>query len=44
MPRFHRVEDEFSAVLVANDACHARILCQCVAAGLSVSVLKRIRL
>ena len=28
VPRFCRVEDEFSAVLGANDSGHARILCQ----------------
>jgi hypothetical protein len=34
VPGFHRVEDEFIAVLGANDAGHALILCQPDAAGL----------
>jgi hypothetical protein len=28
VPGFHRVQDEFSAVLAANDSGHALILCQ----------------
>ena len=42
VPGFYRVEDEFSAVLAANDSGHALTLCQCVVAGLLVSVWKKI--
>ena len=40
VPRFCRVEDEFSAVLGANDSGHARILCQCRAADLRLLVTR----
>ena len=42
VPGFYRVQDKFSAVLGANDSGHALILCQCGAAGLLVSVWKKI--
>jgi hypothetical protein len=44
VPGFDWVEDEFSAVLAANDSGHARILCQRHATGLLTSVVKIIAL
>ena len=42
MPGFHRVQDEFGAVLGANDSGRALILCQCVVAGLLMLIGNKI--
>ena len=43
VPRFCRVEDEFSAVPGANDSGHARILCQRGAAVALMQIQSKIR-